>query len=173
MRCCNPDLGTAALWHQLRLWGYTRRPESLFRGMHKLGLFSAAEKEKAYKPKPYEQMAYPGQRVQMDVKVVPHRCIVDPELHLFQYTAIDEFTNRFSNSKQDILTLDDFAKQFVVHNRRSNNIPVGGSGDFRQTGSRSNMFNESTLPTKYLVYMDDLKNSLGGENRTAFAANDS
>ena len=72
--------------------GYTRRPESLFRVMRKLGLFPQAEKKPAYKPKPYEQMTYPGQRVQVDVKVVPHRCIADPELRLYQYTAIDEFT---------------------------------------------------------------------------------
>ena len=37
-------------------------------------------------------MTYPGQRVQIDVKVVPRRCIADPELKLFQYTAIDEFS---------------------------------------------------------------------------------
>ena len=37
-------------------------------------------------------MTHPGQRVQVDVKVVPRRCIADPELRLFQYTAIDEFT---------------------------------------------------------------------------------
>lgn len=37
-------------------------------------------------------MTYPGQRVQVNVKVVPRRCIADPELRLFQYTAIDEFT---------------------------------------------------------------------------------
>ena len=37
-------------------------------------------------------MTYPGQRVQIDVKVVPRRCIADPELRLYQYTAIDEFT---------------------------------------------------------------------------------
>ena len=72
--------------------GYTRRPESLFRVMRKLGLFPKAEKKPAYKPKPYEQMTYPGQRVQVDVKVAPRRCIADPELRLFQYTAIDEFT---------------------------------------------------------------------------------
>ena len=40
----------------------------------------------------HEQMTYPGQRVQVDVKVVPRACIADPELRLFQYTAIDEFT---------------------------------------------------------------------------------
>ena len=35
-------------------------------------------------------MTYPGQRIQVDVKVVPRRCIADPELRLYQYTAIDE-----------------------------------------------------------------------------------
>ena len=164
----------------------------------------------------HEQMTYPGQRVQVNVKVVPRRCIADPELRLFQYTAIDEFTrlrflaaypeqstyssadflrrlrawyarrgievecvqtdngfeftNRFSNSKRDLPTLfektaaelgirhklirpytprhngkvershredqkrfyschsfyslDDFAKQLAVHNRRANNLPM-------------------------------------------------
>ena len=37
-------------------------------------------------------MTHPGERVQVDVKVVPRSCIADPELRLFQYTAIDEFT---------------------------------------------------------------------------------
>ena len=37
-------------------------------------------------------MTYPGERVQVDVKVVPRCCIADPELRLFPYTAIDEFT---------------------------------------------------------------------------------
>ena len=92
MRRRNPNLGMVELWHRLRKRGYTRRPESLFRLLRKLGLFPAVEKKKAYKPKHYQQMTYPGQRVQVDVKVVPRRCIADPELRLFQYTAIDEFT---------------------------------------------------------------------------------
>mgnify|MGYP000166879628 CR=1 FL=1 len=80
------------LWHRLRQRGYSRCPESLFRVMRKLGLFPAEKPKKKYKPKPYEQMTHPGERVQVDVKVVPRRCIADPELRLFQYTAIDEFT---------------------------------------------------------------------------------
>ena len=216
MRRRNPQLGMAELWHRLRQRGYTRRPESLFRVMRKLGLFPPKEKKPACKPKPYQQMTYPGQRIQVDVKVVPRHCIADPELRLFQYTAIDEFTrlrflaaypeqstyssadflkklfkwyarrgirvecvqtdngfeftNRFSNSKRDIPTLfettaaqlgirhklirpytprhngkvershredqkrfyscrsfyslDDFAKQLAIHNRRSNNFPM-------------------------------------------------
>ena len=216
MRRRNPKLGMVELWHRLRQRGYTRRPESLFRVMRKLGLFPLKEKKPACKPKPYQQMTYPGQRIQVDVKVVPRHCIADPELRLFQYTAIDEFTrlrflaaypeqstyssadflkklfkwyarrgirvecvqtdngfeftNRFSNSKRDIPTLfettaaqlgirhklirpytprhngkvershredqkrfyscrsfyslDDFAKQLAIHNRRSNNFPM-------------------------------------------------
>ena len=92
MRRRNPTLGMVELWHRLRNRGYTRRPESLFRMMRKLGMFPDSEKKEPYKPKPYEQMTYPGQRVQVDVKVVPRKCITDPELRLFQYTAIDEFT---------------------------------------------------------------------------------
>ena len=60
--------------------------------MRKLGLFPPASKKETYKPKSYEQMTYPDQRVQVDVKVVPRRCISDPELKLYQYTAIDEFS---------------------------------------------------------------------------------
>ena len=92
MRRRNPNLGMVELWHRLRKRGYTRRPESLFRVMRRLGLFPPCNKKSAYKPKPYEQMSYPGQRVQVDVKVVPRGCIADSELRLFQYTAIDEFT---------------------------------------------------------------------------------
>ena len=92
MRRRNPTLGLIELWSRLQLRGYTRRPESLYRVMRRLELFPAEKAKKPYKPKPYEQMTYPGQRVQVDVKVVPRRCIADPELRLYQYTAIDEFT---------------------------------------------------------------------------------
>ena len=37
-------------------------------------------------------MSHPGERVQVDVKVIPRSCIATPDLRLFQYTAIDEFT---------------------------------------------------------------------------------
>ena len=92
MRRRNPTLGMIELWHRLKLRGYTRCPESLFRVLRRLGLMPQPQKKKGYTPKPYEQMTHPGERVQIDVKVVPRRCIADPELRLFQYTAIDEFT---------------------------------------------------------------------------------
>ena len=80
--------------HRLKQRGYTRWPESLFRVMRKLGMFPQEKKKKAYAPKPYQQMTYPGQRIQVDVKIVPCRCIVNPELCLFRYTTIDEFSRR-------------------------------------------------------------------------------
>lgn len=92
MRRRNPELGMVELWHRLRKRGYTRRPESLFRVMRKMGMFPDPKPQNPYKPKPYEQMTYPGERIQIDVKVVPRKCIADPTLRLFQYTAIDEFT---------------------------------------------------------------------------------
>lgn len=48
-----------------------------------------------YVPKPYEQMDHPGQRFQIDVKVVPSACLVNSRVigkHFFQYTAIDEYS---------------------------------------------------------------------------------
>jgi transposase InsO family protein len=56
-----------------------------------MGALPEVPRKKPYKPKPYEQMTYPGQRIQIDVKVVPRACCVDG-LRLFQYTAIDEFS---------------------------------------------------------------------------------
>ena len=82
MRRRNPKLGLTELWHRLRKRGYTRRPESLFRVMRKLGMFPQPKVKVTYKAKPYEQMQYPGQRVQVDVKVVPLKCLTNPEERL-------------------------------------------------------------------------------------------
>lgn len=70
-------------------------------------------------------MTYPGQRVQVDVKVVPRRCIADPELRLFQYTAIDEFTRlRFlaAYPEQSTYSSADFLKSWP------NGMHAGASG---------------------------------------------
>ena len=92
MRRRNPNLGMIELWYRLRKRGYTRCPESLYRVMRKLGMFPPPKKKEKRKPKPYEQMDHPGQRIQIDVKVVPLRCLANPEERLFQYTAIDEYS---------------------------------------------------------------------------------
>ena len=116
MRRRNPQLGLLELWHRLKQRGYTRRPESLFRVMRKLGMLSQEKKKETYTPKPYQQMTHPGERIQVDVKVVPRRCITDPELRLFQYTAIDEFSRlRFlaAYPEQSTYSSADFLKRLV------------------------------------------------------------
>ena len=94
MRRRNPELGMIELWHRLRKRSYTRCPESLFRVMRKLGMFPKTKTKKPYIPKPYEQMLYPGQRVQMDVKHVSKNCLTSTVYasKLYQYTAIDEYS---------------------------------------------------------------------------------
>ena len=88
----NPRIGVVELWSRLRTRGYSRCVESLWRVLRREGLAEKEKPKKKYHPKPYEQMQYPGQRVQIDVKVVPRYCIADPQLKLYQYTAIDEYS---------------------------------------------------------------------------------
>ena len=90
----NKDLGLYELWFKLREQGYSRHYVSLFRVMRREGLIRQKEnKKKNYKAQAYEQMQYPGQRIQVDVKVVPKTCIVDKSWkRYYQYTAIDEYS---------------------------------------------------------------------------------
>lgn len=92
MRRRNPRLGIVELWSRLRKRRYSRCIESLWRVLRREGLAAMEKPRKKYTPKPYEQMQYPGQRLQIDIKVVPRSCIADPELKLYQYTAIDEYS---------------------------------------------------------------------------------
>ena len=88
----NPRIGVVDLWARLRERGYSRCVESLWRVMRREGMAEKEKPKKKYRPKLYEQMQYPGQRIQIDVKVVPRYCIADPQLKLYQYTAIDEYS---------------------------------------------------------------------------------
>ena len=93
----NKDIGLVVLWVKLRKAGYKRTVTSLYRMLIKLGIYKKTpSKKKKYEPKNYEQMTYPGQRVQVDVKYVPMDCLTN-ELkqkgeRYFQFTAIDEYT---------------------------------------------------------------------------------
>ena len=86
--------------------------------MRREGWTAQGEKKKPYKPKPYEQMQYPGQRVQIDVKVVPRRCIADPQLKLYQYTAIDKYSRYRvlgAYEEQSTFSSADFLSRVVKH----------------------------------------------------------
>ena len=114
----NPNLGIVELWARMRKRGYTRTVESLWRVMRREGWTTQVEKKKPYQPKPYEQMQYPGQRVQLDVKVVPRSCIADPQLKLYQYTAIDEYSRYRvlgAYEEQSTFSSADFLSKVVKH----------------------------------------------------------
>ena len=112
----NPNLGLNELWYRACKHGYQRRPESMFRLMRRIGLVTAKPDKKKYVPKPYEQMQYPGQRIQVDVKYVPRSCIADPAQRLYQYTAIDEYSRlRYLGAYEELSTFSsaDFLQKAV------------------------------------------------------------
>ena len=88
----NKNTGLVVLWVKLNKKGYTRSISSLYHQLKKLNLkYNTPKKHKKKKTKPYIQMTFPGERIQIDVKTVPSKCIVG-QFKLYQYTAIDEFS---------------------------------------------------------------------------------
>ena len=94
MRRRNPHTGLVTFWVKLRQRGYTRSITGLYRFLKKQGMTAQKLPNPKYVAKPYEQMLYPGQRIQIDVKFVPSVCLVgDAEgKKFYQYTAIDEYS---------------------------------------------------------------------------------
>ena len=95
MRRRNPNAGLVVFWVKMIQRGYRRSITGLYRVLKRSGQMAIKPPNPKYKPKPYEQMTYPGQRVQVDVKHVPASCIVSKSYgskKYYQYTAIDECT---------------------------------------------------------------------------------
>lgn len=94
MRRRNPDAGLVVFWVKLKQRGYTRSIPGLYRFLRKQGIMAIKPANPKYIAKPYEQMNYPGQRVQIDVKFVPSVCLVNEAKgnRFYQYTAIDEYS---------------------------------------------------------------------------------
>lgn len=94
MRRRNPHAGLVVFWVKLMRKGYTRNIASLYRILRKQGQMAEKLPNPKYVPKKYEQMTYPGERVQIDVKHVPSVCLVGDAAgkKFYQYTAIDEYS---------------------------------------------------------------------------------
>ena len=93
----NPQIGLQDLWCKLKERGYTRSISGLHKLLRRLNITLQGQqtKKKKYVPKPYEQMTFPGEKLQIDVKVVPSKCLKHFQpagRRLYQYTALDEFT---------------------------------------------------------------------------------
>ena len=67
-------------------------------------------------------MTHAGQHIQVEVKVVPRKCMADPTVKLHQYTAIDEYSSlRFLGvyPEQSPYSSADFVKRSILwHQRR-------------------------------------------------------
>lgn len=121
MRKRNMNAGLVVFWVKLKQRGYTRSITGLYRFLRKHGQMAVKLPNPKYIPKPYEQMQYPGQRVQIDVKFVPESCIVGDAKgkKFYQYTAIDEYS-RFRyveafeehSSYSSVIFLDHMLKRF-------------------------------------------------------------
>lgn len=94
MRRRNPNAGLVVFWVKLMQRGYTRSITGLYRVLRRTGEMAVKPPNPKYIPKPYEQMQYPGQKVQIDVKFVPAACLVGDAKgkKYYQYTAIDEYS---------------------------------------------------------------------------------
>ena len=117
----NKKTGLVVLWVKLREVGYTRTVQGLYHVMKRIGIYSKApSKKKEPRGGYYEQMTYPGEKVQIDVKYVPKKCL-SKELQergerFYQYTAIDEYTRIrylwFTNEHSTYMS-SEFVKRLV------------------------------------------------------------
>ena len=89
----NPHAGLVVLWVKLCQRGYTRSVTGLYRLLRLQGQMDVKLPNPKYIARPYEQMQYPGQRVQIEVKLVPAACIVyDAKVQsLLLLTSIQDF----------------------------------------------------------------------------------
>jgi transposase len=107
MRRRNIHTGLIVFWVKLRQRGYTRSVVSLYRLLRRMGQLTVKKPNPKYIPKQYEQMTFPGERIQIDVKHVPAACRVgqDKEQKFYQYTAIDEYSRlRYLEAYDEIST---------------------------------------------------------------------
>jgi transposase InsO family protein len=74
--------------------GYSRTLSAFYRLLRRKGILAGPKKRARRKPKLYEPILVPGERIQMDVKHVPKQCLVGSlsTKGVYQYTAIDECT---------------------------------------------------------------------------------
>lgn len=125
MRRRNPHAGLVVFWLKLRQRGYSRSIPGLYRFLKRQGMVPQKPSNPKYIPKPYEQMLYPGQRVQVDVKHVPASCIVGDASgqKFYQYTALDEFSRfRYVEAFEECSTYT--SAVFLEHMLRAFPFPV-------------------------------------------------
>lgn len=112
-------------WVKLRQRGYSRSITGLYRTLKRIGMTPVKPPNPKYVPKPYEQMLYPGQRIQIDVKFVPSACLTGEAKgkRFYQYTAIDEFSRwRYVEAFEEHSTYSSMI--FLVHLIQAFPMPI-------------------------------------------------
>lgn len=91
-----PSDGLVVLWVKLMLRGYKRTISGLYKCLKRMGIRRNTLPNPKYIPQVYQPATFPGEKVPVDVKVVPKCCIVGQAKELgqkmYQYTAIDEYS---------------------------------------------------------------------------------
>jgi transposase InsO family protein len=112
----NPHAGLVVFWVKLRQRGYTRSISGLYRLLRRINGKPIKLPNPKHISKPYEQMQYPGQRVQIDVKFVPAACLTGEAegQRYYQYTFIDEYSRfRYLEAFEEHSTYS--STQFLLH----------------------------------------------------------
>ena len=78
------------MWHKACKKGYKRCYQTFLRTILKFD-DNVKPRKKPQKPKPYMRAEYPGQKIQIDVKYVPSKCVANGQKY-YQFTAVDECT---------------------------------------------------------------------------------
>lgn len=90
MRRPNSHAGPVAFCIKRMQCGYKRSILGLYRFLKKQEIMTEKLPNPKYVPKPYGQIEYPGQRIQINVKFVPSCCLVNEAKG--KYAAIDEYS---------------------------------------------------------------------------------
>ena len=155
MRRRNPNAGLVVFWVKLMQRGYSRSITGLYRFLKRQGIMAQKPPNPKYTPKPYEQMSYPGQRIQIDVKFVPFACLKNSNVigkKFFQYTAIDEYSRwRYVEAFEEHNTYS--SAMFLEHLIKVFPMPI----ECVQTDNGSEFTNRFTTyrdkPTMFQVYL--------------------
>jgi transposase-like protein len=78
------------MWYNARQKGYTRCYQTFLRTIRRFN-DGTKPRKKSRKQQEYKRAEYPGQKVQIDVKYVPTKCVVNGRKY-YQFTAVDECT---------------------------------------------------------------------------------
>lgn len=128
----NKETGLVVLWVKLREAGYTRTIQGLYHVMQRIGIYKKSpSKKKESEPKEWISGTYPGEKVQIDVKNVPKKCmskeLQEKNEKYYQYTGIDEFTRIrytwFTNEHSTYMS-SEFAKRIVKYFKEQYDIEI-------------------------------------------------